>query len=498
MSDLTVTFNGVNLSDYLTVTQGFKRNIGNNRQNDTIQVSKIDFAKYKGYRFDSKYIEMPFVLLNNLIQKRRELAKILNVKEPAYLNFSDEPDKFYLAVPSGDINVDEKNFLGIGTITWLVPDGLAYSVNEKESTRSGAGNFTISNDGSYKTYPIIEARMNSDNGIVAFINQKGAILQFGNPDEPDTSSYVESDRVIWDTSMLPAAEASRGWKTNEYQFSGLWDGRFQLNANGTRKFGNEGIYSYVTADSFGSGSAGFKGITYGRKISPDSQGYIGARDFESKHGIWFETENINQTGIFLTELRDKYDNSICSVTFYKTASTNNYANIRINVLGNIKEWRFQPTNTNFYTKRGREFSIVKENDLLRFHVGGVVNGGFIHTIRLAELANIEITDVVYYIGVPITGIPVSRMNLTHSTFRKDNVEKSINIKNLFGETDILRIDTAKGNATLNGIETLSLGALGNNYEEFALDTGENHIECINSEWVTIPVDYKITWRDAYL
>lgn len=497
MNELSVKYNGVELSDYLIVTD-VQRGIGADRTNKTIKVGNSDGERYLGSAIEKKTIPMSFTCAYDLATKRRTLANLLSVTEPKMLVFGDEPGKYYMAIPDGKVSLDEMVNLGKGVITWLVLDGVAHAVELSEDALNGQGAIEATNNGSYKSYPVLEAKMASDNGFIGFINQNGAILQFGNPDEPDTADYTESDRVIWDTIMIPSAEASRGWKTNDYQFAALWDGKHKLNANGTRKFGTDGGYGFVTPDSYGTGASGFKGITYGRKVSPDSQGHVGAKNFESRHGIWFESGNINQTGIFLTELRDKDGNAVCSIAFYKLSSSNNKAGIRINVKGNVKEWTFEPTAWNFYTKKGREFSIIKEEDTLRMHVGGVANGGFIHTVRLDNLTDVEVTDVVYYMGVPISGKPLSHVKLTHSTFRKDNVDKVRDIKNVFGEGDVITIDTAAGTATVNGIETLSLGALGNEYEAFALEPGANKIQCINSEWATTPVEYTIKWRDAYL
>lgn len=497
---IEVTFDGIKLTDYFIVSPKLKRNIASEWENTLLANSVMDGSKFKKNRLVSKTITMPFTIINDIITKKREIAKILNVKTPKKLIFSDEPNIYYEAVPDGSIDLDEIFNHGVGSVDFLIPDGIAHATSSKTYTQDSpefdTDTFTINNEGTYRSWPILEATMPADNGVVAFINDRGKILQFGNPDEADTKSYTQSDRVIWDTTMIQSAEATRGWKTNQYTFPGLWDGKFALNCVGTRKFGSDSGYGFVTPDSYGTASSGFKGISYGRKVSPDSEGHIGAANFESRHGIWFETGNIKQTGIFLTELRDSTGAALCSVVFFKTASSNNVAKIRINVRGNVKEWSFQPTAWNFYTKKGREFSIVKNGNTLDFHVGGIVNGGFIHTVRIDELKDIEVTDVVYYIGIPVNGTALSHMKLTHSTLRKDKVKKIADIKNMFGENDTLTIDTASGAVALNGSE-IQLGAFGNDWEEFYLEPGENKIKCIYSDWAQAPT-FKITNQEAYL
>lgn len=437
---------------------------------------------------------------SSLESVRDEVLLRMRSNQESPLMLTSYPDRYWNAKYSNAEAIDRINpITGKGKLTFLVPEGYAHAIEEKAFTTESS-KFVVNNEGTYQSYPVLEATMPADNGVVAFLNDRGKILQFGNPDEADDEAYSESDRIIWDTVMHAPAEQSRGWKTNEYQFSAKWDGRYTLNANGQRRFGVDSGYGYVECSNYGTGSQGFKGITYGRKVSPDSQGHVGAKDFESRHGVWFETTNVKQTGIFLCELRDKDGNQVCSVVFYKTNSTNNNAYIRVNVRGNIKkDVLFQPTAWNFYSKKGREYSIVKTGKTLRFHIGGVANGGFIHSITLDELENVEVTDVVYYIGVPVasTASPLAFMRLTHSTFRKDNVSKLRDIKNLYGESDVLRVDCGTGVVTVNGIEMKGLGSLGNDWDEFYLEPGLNEIECICSSWAEQP-NYKLYNREVFL
>lgn len=500
VSDVTIYYAGFNLTEKMDLDESPDFGILPDVENVFLDQTKNDGKRFKYKRNEGKSIPLSFLMsTDDYIADRDTLALILNQETPQQLQISIFKDRYWNAIIDGSSSfvreMNDKNQVRI-SLSFYVPEGIAHATKTDIYTTQ-SDTFTVNNKGTYKSYPILEATMPGDNGVVAFINNRGKILQFGNPDEADGVGYTESDRVIWDTVMIASAEASRGWKTNEYQFDGLWNGTEKLNANGTRKFGSDGGYGFVTPDSYGTGTQGFKGITYGRKVSPDSQGHVGAKDFESRHGVWFETGNIRQTGIYIVELRDASGKAVCSVTFYKLSSSNNNAKIRINVKGNWKEWSFQPTAWNFYTKKGREFSIVKEGNLLRFHVGGVANGGFIHSIRLDELKDVEVTDVVYYMGVPVNGTPLSHMKLTHSTFRKDKVEKVRDVKNLFGEADVLRADCSTGIVTLNGIEQKGLGSLGNDWEEFFLEPGINQIECIYSSWAQAP-SFKLYNQEVYL
>lgn len=491
---IEVTFNGVKLTDFFIVSPGLKRNISSEWQNTLTENEVADGSRFKRNKLNKKNITIPFTIIGNTIEKKRLLAKYLNVKTPKKLIFSDEPNIYYDAIPDGTIDLDEIYNHGIGYVDFLVPDGIAHSTASKEYTQDSpefdTDTFTINNKGTYRSWPILEATMPADNGVVAFINDRGKILQFGNPDEDDTRSYNVSDRIIWDKPLTAAQEASRGWKTNVYTFSGIFLNRYNLRVNGTRKFGD----GYVTYDNLGTGT-GMQGFSYGRKVSADSNGVVGATDFEFKAGFWFEASSYNQTGMMMAELRDASGNAICSIAFYKLSQSNNAGKIRINVQGLIYEFDFQTNDKNIHTSKGKEFSIVKSGNTITFHSGGAKNGGIIKTVRLDALKSMVMTDVVFYVGKVALTNPMLRMRITHCTVRKDKVKKT-DVKNLFGAGDVLTVDTASGTVALNDVE-IQLGALGNNWDEFYLEPGKNKIKCIYSDWAQAPT-FKITNQEAYL
>ncbi|WP_438770993.1 distal tail protein Dit, partial [Enterococcus sp. AZ189] len=344
-SDIVITYGNYTLTDNMDLIESPDFGLLPDVENSFFEQTRNDGQKFQYKRNQKKYLSFTFMMdSTDYITDRDLLVTKLNKDKPESLTISLFKDRYWNALIDGDTSfvreMDSRLSVEV-KLTFVIPDGIAHATQTKIYT-TDSDILTIDNKGTYKSYPIIEALMPADNGVMAFINNYGKILQFGNPDEADDEAYTESDRVIWDTVMISGAESSRGWKTNDYQFEALWDGRYKLNANGTRKFGVDGSYHYVTPNSYGTGSTGFKGITYGRKISPDTQGYVGAKNFESRHGVWFETGTIRQTGIFLTELRDKEGNAVCSITFYKLATSNNKAGIRINVKGNVKEWSFEP------------------------------------------------------------------------------------------------------------------------------------------------------------
>lgn len=498
ISDVEIKYDIYNLTEKMDLIESPDFGLFPAVTNTLIEHSNSDGARFKNTHFASKRISFEFLLdVDDYIDYRDTLTEMLNVKTPKKLTCSLFPNRYWYAILDGDTSfvreLEQHNEVDV-SLTFLIPDGIAHATASKTYTQGSpefdADTFTINNEGTYRSWPILEATMPADNGVVAFINDRGKILQFGNPDEDDTRSYNVSDRVVWDKPFTAAQEASRGWKTNGYTFSGIFLGRYNLRVNGTRKFGD----GYVTYDNLGTGT-GMQGFSYGRKVSADSNGVVGATDFEFKAGFWFETSNYNQTGMMMAELRDASGNAICSIAFYKLSQSNNAGKIRINVQGLIYEFDFQTNSTNIHTSKGKEFSIVKSGNTITFHSGGAKNGGIIKTVRLDALKSMVMTDVVFYVGKVALTNPMLRMRITHCTVRKDKVKKT-DVKNLFGAGDVLTVDTASATIAINDLET-QMGALGNDWEEFYLEPGENKIKCIYSDWAQAPT-FKITNQEAYL
>ena len=191
-------FNGHNLDEYLRITSGLSRNIGVNRTNKLTQMRAS--KKFIHSVIDEGFIDMPFLLRYDLIEKKRALADILNVDQPVKLWFEDEPDKYYLAIPDGEISVNEVVFLGKGTIRFLIPDGLAHAMEPKSFpfiTTNGDTLATVENSGTYQTPIDIEVTFTSDANSIGFVSSDN-IVQLGTTVSEDDEEFIPSEKVFND------------------------------------------------------------------------------------------------------------------------------------------------------------------------------------------------------------------------------------------------------------------------------------------------------------
>lgn len=163
-----------------------KRDVGNNRV-VTTNTSPFLGSVIQRYKIDSKKITVSFsIWTRDRNTVKHQLASIFNQSEPKRLLFSDEPDKYYLALVVDEIQMQEASIKrSYGTITFLIPDGVAHSTSYKKITdfteSDGKMIFNIVNKGNVDALPIISIKHNAENGYVGLVNQTG-VMAVGDED----------------------------------------------------------------------------------------------------------------------------------------------------------------------------------------------------------------------------------------------------------------------------------------------------------------------------
>ncbi|MDN4554904.1 phage tail family protein, partial [Lacticaseibacillus paracasei] len=78
---------------------------------------------------------------------------------------------------------------------------------------------TVHNGGTYPVEPVITATMHADNGLIAFINSQGGVLQFGNPEEADGVERQRSEVARYEGfDKEPAGVAYNTGQTNSHYY----------------------------------------------------------------------------------------------------------------------------------------------------------------------------------------------------------------------------------------------------------------------------------------
>lgn len=217
---IIMTYNDVNFSDLIDIIS-VERDIGNKRDVSTNLALTLG-ATVNRVKIGMKEIRVRFSLASvklssiqfvdtiqgiepryvNLNKLREKIAGLLNTTVPLKLEFSDEPDRYYWALPDGDITLGSiTTWYDEATMTFLVPDGVAHSTTYKEVTTHRVEEnrivYTVENNGTVDAFPIIEVEHEEENGYLAFVNREG-ISAFGDESAEDASNQVRPSEPLLD------------------------------------------------------------------------------------------------------------------------------------------------------------------------------------------------------------------------------------------------------------------------------------------------------------
>nr|MCW1092047.1 phage tail family protein [Streptococcus anginosus] len=127
-------------------------------------------------------IEYPEIEDTNLNALREHVAMLLSAKKPYKLELPDEPNRFYFAIPKGDIELEGiSDWYDQTTIDFFVPDGVAHTNVTKEfafvKNSEGILEAEIDNQGSEEVSVNYRIKLKHESGYVGIVSQYGA-MQF--------------------------------------------------------------------------------------------------------------------------------------------------------------------------------------------------------------------------------------------------------------------------------------------------------------------------------
>ena len=490
----SVKFNGIELGNIIDVLQDFTPSSGPDwdpQFSNTGGTRKgVDF-RYTTYK--QKSIPMPFTMIGDLEEKHDKLMDILNVGEPKELIFESLPDRVFYAIPSGDLDFSEEGPLGEGTITWIIPDGVAYATAEKsfqaEANDNGELEVTVVNNGTEAVPVDYGITHNHENGYIGIVSEYGAI-QLGKVQEADGESYQQNETLIDGIQTLVDATDDHGtnYMHPDHDMGGTLD---YMEEEGALVIG-----------SMGTGQAGkWCGGMRTIPVPEDSEGEAGAKNFWCYLNWYFQTGLLGQTGeqsiAFLTE-----DNKvICGYSLYKSDMSGNTAALEFWLNGKVVDSRlFTPSGSDyenpFNGPRGNQ-DITKEGDRVRFYWNGIYSYKSDPAIKDMVCTKIQVAFTQYY-GRNLNpwGQYVIRNYLRNLIFQKMAVDKWKDIPNRYAAGDVVTIDGATTKAYRNGMNITGDEITGSKY--FLAPPGETKIQFSFSDFCNPKPTVKAKIREAYL
>ena len=354
----------------------------------------------------------------------------------------------------------------------------------------------IENNGTYRTKPRFSFRMKGENGLVALLNQNGAILQFGNPEDVDgtTSSRVEQglNEPFWGKTLNPALKVNTGFKS------------VYPNLHGNPATPNLVQGSLNMKDDPDSVQPVFKGVgDINVWHGPTVVGDIAAPSntdrtlpISTHFRFGFNNYNKGQRGRIEFSTFDEVGNPIMTAIIRDSTTVSNemvfeawYKNTKIHE----KKLDRKVFSKSFYEmnmdRRGNRlvWRVVQIKSLNQAPGGwsqAKIDKEYKFVWTLPEPDTSKFTKAGFWF-MRFSNKHHVLMSVTDMQARWEGTPYYQDLRNYFQDGDLVEIDTATREFFVNGVVNNQLNVVGNQWEKFELETGETIIQPIVSEWANM-------------
>ncbi|AEF25709.1 putative minor structural protein - phage associated [Streptococcus parauberis KCTC 11537] len=422
------------------------------------------------------------------------MAGIFNVDTDVKIKFSDEPDKYYLGRPINRISSsDPISWLGLVSIEFFIPDGVAHSISYKKVTSytesGGKLVFELNNNGNVEALPIVTAKMNSENGYFGLVNPSG-VMEIG-------------DREIIDSE-------TRGFSERPFDYTdsgtGIKDGFTKgtknvaiLNDNSAVLDDTLSVGSWLGRDHLLLGGEPFTKGTHAGSLTFDLPTEGSLYDY-----IWwrqiFWAGSLNQYGFIKIMISDTDGNFLYGVeTIKRKAGLETEYNFMVtDGKGGYKfsdfKKKFKATDEHkdnpFEPTRGWSDFRRVDDEVSIFWFGSRYNKIF------PELKGKKSAKLHVALG-SINGQPlVTRMYIDGIKYRKDNVAFDYNIPNPYGKGSTVVINGENKTFYVDNIAKLNHVVDGSNW--LKIPVGKSTLEINRSSWNESIPDIEIAFEERWL
>ena len=490
-------FNGLWLEQEIS---GYRTLYVRGRESVTTEISELtspvrDGEIYRRRRKEGRNLYVGFQLCASSPAAFRsafnKLGRILSEEGQVQIIFNDEPDKYFIGTAVSVDNVPPGRDSITAEITIHCSDPFKYAVEEQTVTAQD-GEFSIDYNGGYKCYPVLTAQTTEDLGYIGYLHENGAIIQIGDPDEADGVDRMAGKRQDLVNSSAPRIASD--WTSNQAPVNTTdWPLERAL------VFGYPGFYGNILY--LGSGTEDTSKYWHGGSRSftlpADSAGEVGAQYFRWTSKLYWVWKNQKMMGAVRFIVRGKdADNrnvNICEFRVYKnTIGVKSQIFMYSSPLGIEKTVMItNDAKKNIFGASEGEVTIAKELGVLKF-----ITADKTWTFR-PEGINDYTALSIHIAMFKCKAYEQMRMGILRSGFSK-LYTKWVDTPNKIGADSEIVADCSDGTIKVDGSLQESLGASGNNWEEFVLVPGPNRIQCVCSSWAEEPPTYTMRYREVFI
>lgn len=496
----TVIYNNHDLSEVIKINEVI-RPVGNERDVTTNDAPFLG-VNVQEVRTGPKKIKVKFTVQKKTARDtelaKHTLATILNTDKPVRIDISDEPDKYYMGLVIGSVDVDNvARWLQKGEFEILVPDGVAHGTTYRRfdngQEQPDKVVFNLVNNGNVPAFPVVTVKNNTENGYIGLVNTSGA-FEVGDREEADTGIVKKSEILMDFRGDKISTGFSQGLKnqgvTNdntEYVVGtaeriNLWE-RPHIKLKNLR--GETKLHNYATS------------LTW--TIPNDSVGEIGSlNDY-----LWwrqvFWSEALNQYGFIKITISDTNDKFLYGVESFKRSlgsecEYNFFASDGKGSYNILKRWEFDGSTTGdinpFSVARG--WSDLKRND----DKVQVFYRGSYFTFTVPEIKSRKSAKIHVTLGAYRDYPMVSHMYLDELYYRKDFVKTIGDVPNRYPIGSNVVLNSENDTVTVDGLEKIVDVVDGSSF--LTIPPGNSQLEVYCSSWVKTKPTVKVEFKERYL
>ena len=354
----------------------------------------------------------------------------------------------------------------------------------------------IENNGTYRTKPRFSFRMKGENGLVALLNQNGAILQFGNPEDVDgtTSSRVEPalNETFWGKTLNPALQINTGFKSVYPNLHGNPATPNRIQGSWNMKDDPDSVQPVYTG-------VGDINVWHGPTIMADIAAPSNTDrtlPITTHFRFGFDNYNKGQRGRIEFANFDENGEPIMTAIIRDSTTASNemvfeawYKNTKLHE---------KKLDRKVFSKAFYEMNMERRGNRLVWRVvqikslnqapGGwsqaKIDKEYKFAWTLPEPDTSKFTKAGFWIMRFSNKYGVI-MRMTDMQARWEGTPYYQDLRNYFQDGDLVEIDTATREFFVNGVVNNQLNVVGNQWEKFELETGETIIQPIVSEWANM-------------
>jgi len=500
MNNDTITINGFDLSEVIDIID-IIRPVGNERHIVTNDAPLLG-VNLQEVRTGAKTIKVKFAMQYGngmtLETAKHKLAGVFNTSEAVKIVISDEPDKYYMGLVSGSVDIENiTRWFQKGSFDLIIPDGVAHSSTYKRfdngQERPDKVVFNLVNNGNVPAFPVVTVKNNAENGYIGLVNTSGA-LEIGDRGEADTETVKRSE-VLLDFRGNKIAEGFARAVKNSSVTNSRWDniaGTSELiTVDGKKRVKLKEQLSGVYNENYGAGLSW--------EIPADSTGQKGSLNDYIFCKLVYQLDSVAQCGFIKVAVSDASGQFLYGIETYKRYN-GLYCGFNVFATDNAGGYNFLKTfdfdsssdkSKNPFEKTRGQFEITRNDERVQVYYNGSHYNFFVPEIRGKKSAKIHVT-----IGAFRGKAIIPHLYLDELMYRKDFVSVINDLPNRYPIGSNVILDSENNSVTVDGIGKAVDVVQGSKF--LSIPPGSSQLEVYCSSWVKTKPTVKVEFKERYL